>query len=454
MKSNKLLALLLSSCLLTGVSACGSSRITTTNINNARNCATSHAGESLFGRLFGIESTSTNCQSVGSKAVTVEPFSLATFDGKARINGQIDLPDTGNSRVPLVVLIPGSGLADRDYFTPVHRDHAASHAFLDLSRALTAQGIAVARYDVRGVKQRALDCPGFDGTEASIGQYWKTCIDGELRKSVVPQNTVDDALLVYQHAMKHPAIAPQQIAIIAHSEGSLTTGKLLGTRAINPAGIVILGGLLRSPAETTRWSGAEKTISLIQSLAPGALTITREQIQAALPRLSLLLGEHAALQLASQHEAWGRAEFEALKKSREAAISREMATSPTDTSRTLYFNQGQARVPYASVAYVGVMAADNTPVISRYQEFSGPVFAHFGDEDWNIGTQFQLDGWKAKMPKKNVHIRVHRGKGHMLGGHPTAGPIDPTVQQNIIDDVRRIFAAEQSSLSATPHSAK
>lgn len=59
------------------------------------------------------------------------------------LNGILSLPDIASAKVPAVVLVHGSGPADMD------ESIGANKPFRDIAEALSAQGIAVLRYDKR-----------------------------------------------------------------------------------------------------------------------------------------------------------------------------------------------------------------------------------------------------------------------------------------------------------------
>src|SRR5207247_2392001 len=73
---------------------------------------------------------------------------LETRTGK--IDGSLDLPD-GAGPFPVVILIAGSGPTDRDGNQPLLK----TDCLKQLGKGLAAQGIAVLRYDRRGVGKSA-----------------------------------------------------------------------------------------------------------------------------------------------------------------------------------------------------------------------------------------------------------------------------------------------------------
>jgi pimeloyl-ACP methyl ester carboxylesterase len=103
--------------------------------------------------------------------------------------GTLTFPKEGNN-FPVVVLITGSGGQNRN-------EELANHQpFLVLSDYLTRQGIAVLRYDDRGVGE-------------SKGVYHTATI----------QDFATDALAAVAYLKTRPEINPKQIGLIGHSEG-------------------------------------------------------------------------------------------------------------------------------------------------------------------------------------------------------------------------------------------
>lgn len=108
-----------------------------------------------------------------------------------RLAGTLTLPN-GSERVPAVVLISGSGPQDRDEAILEHRPFAV------LSDFLTRRGVAVLRYDDRGVAE-------------STGDF----------ASATSQDFASDARACVEFLRNHPRIDPERIGLCGHSEGGL-----------------------------------------------------------------------------------------------------------------------------------------------------------------------------------------------------------------------------------------
>lgn len=154
---------------------------------------------------------------------TVENFSLA---------GTLTLPQ-GEGPFPAVVLISGSGQQDRNETVFMHKP------FLVLADYLTRNGIAVLRYDDRGIGK-------------SKGNAIKA----------TSLSFADDAEAAVNYLMQRPEINGKKIGLAGHSEGGLIA-PIVASRNRNIAFIVSLAGpgvkgydiILRQTGDIMRASG-------------------------------------------------------------------------------------------------------------------------------------------------------------------------------------------------------
>ena len=121
----------------------------------------------------------------------VKEVSFLNKEENVRLSGTLTLPNK-NSSIPAVILIPGSGAHDRDYSILRHRPF---HVIADY---LTRRGIAVLRFDERGVG-------------SSTGDRSKsTC-----------ENYANDVLAGIRFLKTFSAFKPNNIGLIGHSEGGM-----------------------------------------------------------------------------------------------------------------------------------------------------------------------------------------------------------------------------------------
>ncbi|MFO7617935.1 MAG: alpha/beta hydrolase [Bacteroidales bacterium] len=129
----------------------------------------------------------------------------------ARLAGTLTIPE-GPGPFPAVVLISGSGQQNRNEELLGHKP------FLVLADYLTRQGIAVIRYDDRGVG-------GSTGDLAAM----------------TTETNADDALAVLRKIRSHPKIDPNRTGLLGHSEGGLIA-PMLASKTDEVAFIILLGG--------------------------------------------------------------------------------------------------------------------------------------------------------------------------------------------------------------------
>ncbi len=146
----------------------------------------------------------------------VEAATVRWADGAGHTLGAtITLPDAGvwgDGPYPGVVLVTGSGPQDRDETIFGHKP------FMVLADHLTRRGIAVLRYDDRGVGE-------------STGSFASASVRG----------LADDARAAWRYLRDHDATDPERIGIAGHSEGGLIA-PMIASENPEVAFLVLLAG--------------------------------------------------------------------------------------------------------------------------------------------------------------------------------------------------------------------
>ena len=135
-----------------------------------------------------------------------------------RLAGTLTLPSAGldqGARYPAVLLISGSGPQDRDGNTP---PSYMTNIFRRMAERLAAAGIAVLRYDDRGVG-------------ASTGNF----------ESAGLFDLAGDARAMAASLKRHPSIDPSRIAVVGHSEGACVASMLASVDAQIAACVIMAG---------------------------------------------------------------------------------------------------------------------------------------------------------------------------------------------------------------------
>jgi hypothetical protein len=193
--------------------------------------------------------------------MATEHFEIPTRDGQTRLAGQVDQPGAGGAaRSPAVLMVPGGWFMDRDGYmggSGTERDLI----YRDLARDLVAAGMAVVRYDNRGVRCNEMTMPpcpeGSSELEVSK-HYLHACVDPDVRQTVTVQTQMDDVEDVWGFTLNHPGIDPTRALIWAHSEGGGNTARLIGARGICPRGVVFVGTATEDPVGLLRWQTVDR----------------------------------------------------------------------------------------------------------------------------------------------------------------------------------------------------
>lgn len=144
------------------------------------------------------------------------PFSYDSEEIKVQVGdiqlvGTLTLPK-GKTRVPVAIMVSGSGPQDRDETLFEHKP------FFVIADMLAQRGVAVLRFDERGVG-------------ASTGEY----------ATATSRDFANDVIGLMGYCGKHPRIDPKQIGIIGHSEGGIIAPMIAAERP-EVAWIVMMAG--------------------------------------------------------------------------------------------------------------------------------------------------------------------------------------------------------------------
>jgi len=137
--------------------------------------------------------------------------SVSVNSGSINLAGTLTTPK-GEGPFPLAVMVSGSGPQDRDETLFHHKP------FWVIADYLTRNGIAVYRYDERGVGQ-------------SSGDF----------ESATTQDFTNDALAVLDHVNNLPNIDKEKTGIIGHSEGALVAS-MAAAKSANVKFAILLAG--------------------------------------------------------------------------------------------------------------------------------------------------------------------------------------------------------------------
>jgi uncharacterized protein (TIGR03067 family) len=191
----------------------------------------------------------------GSPPYHAEDVTFANKAAGVKLAGTLTFPkDRGP--VPAVVLISMSGPQDRDATEFGHK------LFLVLADFLTRQGIAVLRYDDRGVGK-------------STGKF----------AGATSADFAEDAQAAVEYLKSRKEIDPKAIGLIGHSEGGVVA-PLVATKSRDVAFLVLLAGpalpgeevaLLQTPLMQQTFGATEKQIDFNMALQKRFFAVLKEE---------------------------------------------------------------------------------------------------------------------------------------------------------------------------------
>lgn len=136
----------------------------------------------------------------GSSTAASDEVRFQLSDGTCT-TGQFDYPPAGQPPFPAVLLLQGSGVTDRDE-TVFEEDGSVDRPFAQISAELTERGMAVFRFDKRGVCRPARLC------------------DPEALSAQTLDSLGRDATAAYERMLGNRWVDPERTAVLGHSEGT------------------------------------------------------------------------------------------------------------------------------------------------------------------------------------------------------------------------------------------
>jgi pimeloyl-ACP methyl ester carboxylesterase len=342
-------------------------------------------------------------------------FSVASADG-TQITGQVDAPIGADGREPVVVLSAGTGLFDRDVkFSNSGTERDA--VFADLARRFTKAGIAVVRYDRRGVRYKPAD-----------GQMLDKAVSGT--STVETQR--DDLAAVYDLARGESAC----VALLGHSEGAQHIANLAVTGAPAPDMVVGIGASLQAPADVFKWQSAERdAFSLRMMDADGDGTTTNDEVRANLETTP----SAAYGMLAPFLHPDGEWTPEALDQ----LVVTQAGLFETGKAQALAMDPDapfpDANTPMAKYSWWQNWYTEDVPAAEKLAVWDVPMLFYYGNRDSQVRYEFQQPAaGEALGGRAEIHILP--GLGHSLGSHALYGPMDEAAADALVARTAAILA--------------
>jgi pimeloyl-ACP methyl ester carboxylesterase len=175
---------------------------------------------------------------IAREAVTIP------MEGGWTAKGELTYPKGAKGRLPVVVLLHGSGRHDMDQTLA-----PGVTTFKSVAQSVSRSGFAVLRFNKRGVV----------GVGPVLGD------DPGLPDPAKPyEQTVRDAATVVRFAATSKHVDPARIFLLGHSEGTQVASNLAadprGYGIRKPAGVVVMGVVHGTPRETIYYQAVGRTL--------------------------------------------------------------------------------------------------------------------------------------------------------------------------------------------------
>jgi len=314
-----------------------------------------------------------------------------TFPGGAEdvtLAGTLTLPK-GPGPHPVVVLVSGSGPQDRNSTI------FGQQPFLAIAQYLTPRGIAVLRYDDRGVAR-------------STGDHATATTD----------DFADDAAAAIEMLRQRADLAPGRIGVIGHSEGGVIGSLLVASDRV-PGPVVMLGG----------------------TFIDGA-TILRDQTRILIGEGGEVTPEQKA-KILEAHKAFtdslnsGEADEVILERAAELVFSQAMGRIGLAQSRLIAASQFEMLASPWMRRFVGL---DPAPLAAKSRV---PILALFGSKDFQVTPALNEGPAREALAKvPGSRVVVIEGKNHMFQNATTGmldeyGEIDHAIAEDVLEIIEQ-----------------
>ncbi|GLY99983.1 alpha/beta fold hydrolase [Actinoplanes sp. NBRC 103695] len=180
----------------------------------------------------------------GDWAGIVRESVTITMDGGWSAKGELTYPKGARGRLPVVVLLHGSGHNDMDQTLA-----PGVATFRSVARSVSGSGFAVLRFNKRGVVGVGpvlSDNPKFLDPDKPYEQ------------------TVRDAAAAVRFAGRSKRVDPARVFLLGHSEGTQVVGNLVADPRLygiaKPAGVVAMGVVHGTPREVIYYQAVGRTL--------------------------------------------------------------------------------------------------------------------------------------------------------------------------------------------------
>ncbi|MDR2805511.1 MAG: alpha/beta hydrolase [Dysgonamonadaceae bacterium] len=326
-----------------------------------------------------------------------ETVTFANKEAGISLAGTFTIPREGTN-FPAVVLISGSGPQNRDEeVLPMNH-----RPFLVLSDYLTRRGIAVLRYDDRGVAE-------------STGDYKTATLD----------DFASDAKSAMDYLRIRPEVNPEKTGLVGHSEGG-SIAFLLASVHPEVAYVVSMAGMAVRGDSLLRVQ--RRLLSQAQGVPDEFIAVNEQLIE----KITAMIASHPAAYVSAHIDSLAE-QFWATEK---PLIERLQTVSPNPLSDEVLRREIKTGfMQFISPELRSLLQCDPSEALTKIQ---CPVFALNGEKDLQVPADMNLNHIRERV--KNVKIKKYSGLNHLFqhagtGAIGEYGVIEETIAPEALEDI-------------------
>ncbi|WP_245000916.1 alpha/beta hydrolase [Dickeya dadantii] len=368
------------------------------------------------------------------------PFALRSQDGNATLTGQINYPQTPAGVYPLVVLVPGSGMHDRHYLIG-DSGTQADFVFTCLAQDFLAAGLAVLRFDGRGVKGHRRD-KTLDNPEYLFNRdlaYRQLFIDAAVRQTVTPQSQYDDLYTLCQYAVGLPHIDRHNLILLGHSEGTINIGRMVAHYPVAAKALMLVSPTFSSIKQLMEWQLIHRTVAWLKAIPHTGDRLTLEDLKNGFGHSPLAFLQPIS-SLLPYKGYWDGADFDGMTARLQASF---------DTQRDIVLSHDDrdpwpADAPFtqSSYAWWKQWYQNETPEIEHLAGCQSRVLCYFGMMDTQVNAAAEA-AWFERVQHRFPHVEITLlpDVGHTLGIHGLLGPMTTSCADLLVQTAHDIVTA-------------
>jgi hypothetical protein len=344
---------------------------------------------------------------------------FVTVDSPIVIPVEVFMPKNG---VPLalVVVVPGSdGMADPYLLPDLLRPGYEPNVISNMTNALLQSNYAVAYYSQRGLAPPK-SCVVGSSYEQRLQSYSDKCVDVSIRANVSLSTITSDTQKIFSSLATHPRLSKLPQIAAALSEGLYHVAQLVQDKAIQPVGIISVGGPLESLADGMQYQNSHryyfdlldtafakcdtKTLRIEQTFSCAKIHPTQEKINAL---TKVFDGDSISIGDLVKRKNYFENETQKFYKAHSTLPLNALITHSTGSRITAIWS-----VRYYSEIFVAIQ-----PISEKLRTFNGGLILLYGAEDHRARPQKPGKcgvSLQAQNAKNHCEIIVLAGLGHAL----------------------------------------